>query len=310
MNMKSKCIQLTGGGYTATINISRGANCICLRHENGAALLREPQDPDWLDNPYLYGMPILFPVNRIQGGTFTFEGRQYTFPINEPATRCHLHGVLHETPFTLTEQTDSSVKCRYTATKAAPYLTFPHEFGIVMEYALKEDGFYHTVTVTNLSEQNMPLFLGFHTTFNTLLTPGSRPEDIRVRAAIFEEYARNLDTDYLPTGVKPAFDDISTALANGTYNPFNGKASRHYRGQGLMSITDLGKGLRLVYDNDEKYTFRLIYNGGNDGYICLEPQNCLANCPNSPFSREEAGFSYLIPGESKTFHSKIYIETF
>jgi len=303
-----KLIQLTGGGYTATINLSRGANCISLRHDSGAVLLREPPDPDRLDNPYLYGMPILFPVNRIQGGTFAFEGRKYTFPINEPATNCHLHGVLHETPFALTAQTESSAECRYTATKAAPYLAFPHAFEIVMEYKLKEDGFCHTVTVTNLSTQNMPLFLGFHTTFNTLLTPESRPEDIRVGANIFTEYARNMDTDYLPTGEKPAFDAVSTALATDTYDPFDGKASRHYRGQGLMSITDLGRGLRLVYDNDNTYTFRLIYNGGSDGYICLEPQNCLANCPNSPFSREEAGFDYLIPGESKTFRSKIHIE--
>ena len=63
-----------------------------------------------------------------------------------------------------------------------------------------------------------------------------------------------------------------------------------------------------MYENDERYAFRLIYNGGEDGYICLEPQTCLANCQNSRFSREEAGFDYVCTGESKTFNSRIYLE--
>ena len=75
-----------------------------------------------------------------------------------------------------------------------------------------------------------------------------------------------------------------------------------------MSITDFGQRLRVVYDNDEKYGFRLIYNGGSDGYICLEPQTCLVGCQNSPFSREEAGFDFLQAGERKTYCSKIFLK--
>ena len=78
---------IRAGDYTATIDLSAGANCIRLRNEKyGAALLREP--PENPDNPYLYGMPVLFPVNRISGGRFRFQGREYVFPINEPATGC------------------------------------------------------------------------------------------------------------------------------------------------------------------------------------------------------------------------------
>ncbi len=45
-----------------------------------------------------------------------------------------------------------------------------------------------------------------------------------------------------------------------------------------------------------------------EGYICLEPQNCLANCQNSPFSREEAGFDHITPYALKTYRSKIYLD--
>lgn len=297
------------GYWSAVIDTEHGANCISLRNEEyGAKLLREPPQSDELDNPYLYGMPILFPVNRIENGRFEFEGRQYVFPVNEPSTGCHLHGELHRTAFEAIKITNSKIRCRYAATKHRPYLSFPHEFEIVMEYELKDDGFYHTVTVTNMSKENMPLFLGFHTTFNTQFTGNSRPEDVRAFADISEEYERNMETNYLPTGVKPLFDAVSASLAAGTYKPFEQKISRHYRGQGRMTLTDTGNGLRMVYENDKKYGFRLIYNGGSDGYICLEPQTCLANCQNSPFSREEGGFDFLQAGESQTYRSRMFLE--
>ena len=78
---KSEIIELCGGGYTARISLSRGANCISLRHSaTGARILREPPDPMRLDNPYLYGMPLLFPVNRISGGRFVLRGGSMSFP--------------------------------------------------------------------------------------------------------------------------------------------------------------------------------------------------------------------------------------
>ena len=302
-------VRLENADWSATVDLAHGANCISLRNKKyGAELLREPNGTSFPDNPYLYGMPILFPVNRIENGSFDFEGRHYTFPINEPATNCHLHGELLRTAFEAIEATDNKIKCLYAATADRPYLSFPHEFKIVMEYELRADGFYHTVTVTNLSARNMPIFLGFHTTFNTLFTKESKPDNIRVLAEISEEYERNMELNYLPTGKKPQFDRISTALSRGTFKPFDEKISRHYSGSGQMAITDLVRGLRTVYENDAKYRFRLIYNGGSDGYICLEPQTALANSQNSPFTREEAGFDFLKPNESKTYISKIFME--
>lgn len=306
MQLKEIC----GGGYTAAFDLDKGANCIRLRHESGVRILREQEDPATEpDNPYLYGMPILFPVNRISGGVFTFEGREYRFPVNEPKTGCHLHGALHKTPFTVVEYTSDRLVCTYRATKEQPYLQFPHAFEIQMTYAVGEDGLRHTVAVTNLSDTNMPCMLGFHSTFNALLTANSRKEDIRARVDMQTEYERNMQ-NYLPTGATPAFDAVSIALQNGNFCPFSQPISRHYRagGERILSITDTASGLKMVYENDEKYGFRLIYNGNADEYICLEPQNCLANCANAPIDRETAGFDYIKPGETKTYISRIYLE--
>lgn len=300
-------IQLRRGDYTAKINLRRGANCVSLRNQRyGAVLLREPPQSGELDNPYLYGMPILFPVNRISGGAFTFEGRNYVFPINEPATGCHLHGTLHETPFVLLEQTQDRVLCCFRAQEGQPYLQFPHSFEICMEYRLEEDGLRHSTRVRNLSDTNMPVLLGFHTTFNARFCPdGGAP---RVKVQIAREYERNMK-NYLPTGATPAFDAVSTALEQGEFDPFSVPTSRHYRsgGEGKMVIYDPEKDLSLVYENDRKLGFRLIYNGNADGYICLEPQTCLANAANAPVDRQEAGFDWIAPGQEKTYVSRIRI---
>ena len=302
-------IKIKNGEWSALISLARGANCISLRNDKyGVKILREPPLTEEPDNPYLYGMPILFPPNRIKGGRFEFEGREYVFPINEPETGCHLHGELHKTPFELIEKSDSKIICRFVATKNNPYLSFPHEFEVTVEYELKNNGLYHTVTVTNLSEYNMPISLGFHTNVNTLFLNSSRAENILVFADIVKEYERNMDTDYLPTGETLQFDSASTAIAHGEYKPCFKKLSRLYRGHGRMTITDTESRLRVAYEVDEKYPFRLIYNGGAEGYISLEPQTCLPNCQNSPFSREEAGFDFLTVGEKKIYRAKITLE--
>ena len=71
-------VEIKSGNWTATINILKGANCISLKNDlYNANILREQPLINKIDNPYVYGMPILFPVNRIEGGTFTFEGRKY-----------------------------------------------------------------------------------------------------------------------------------------------------------------------------------------------------------------------------------------
>ena len=184
-------LTISGGGYCAKINADRGGNCISLTNEKyKASILREPDYNDGKQSPFLYGMPILFPVNRISGGSFEFEGRQYDFPINEPKTGCALHGELHTTPFTVTDISPSSVTLRYQATDKERYLFFPHSFIIEMTYSLSEEGMEHTVTIENKSKMNMPYFLGFHTTFNLPFSTLSKVSDLRICAKLSKEFER------------------------------------------------------------------------------------------------------------------------
>ena len=298
-------VKLQAGDYTALINAERGANCISLRNSKyNAVILREPNKSGVLDNPYLYGMPILYPVNRISGGSFEFEGRIYRFPINEPQTNCHLHGMMHEMEFEISEIGDSFVKCVFER----QYLDFPHRFRVEMKYSLSENGMLHKTKITNLSSENMPNFLGFHTTFNIPFLKGALAENVRLYAEIGNEIER--DRNYLPTGKLLLYDDVAEKINIGEFMPLEKVISRHCKSKkgGQIELTDIKQGIKLVYENDEKFGWRLFYNGSADDYICLEPMTCMANCQNSPFDREYAGFDSIAPYSSKEYVSRIFLE--
>ena len=298
-------ISLQAGDYTALINSERGANCISLRNSKyKAVILREPNKSGALDNPYLYGMPILYPANRIFGGCFEFEGRIYKFPINEPETNCHLHGMLHKMEFKITERDASSVKCVFEK----PYLDFPHSFRIEMTYNLSAEGLEQRTKITNLSKENMPNFLGFHTTFNIPFLESASAEDVRLYAEIGNEIER--DRNYLPTGKLLSYDDVADKINSGAFMPLEKVISRHcgVKNDGRIELTDTKQGIKLIYENDEKFAWRLFYNGSADCYICLEPMTCMANCQNSPFDRTYSGFDSIAPNSSKEYISKIYLK--
>ncbi len=290
------------GDLTARINLSRGANCIALTHSTyGADILRQP-NYEALDNPYLYGMPILFPVNRISGGSFSFDGRTYRFPVNESKTGCALHGSLHESAFDVTEQSENHITCLYSSPQTKD---FPHEFEVELAYTLTESTLKQRTTVRNRSDTNMPVFLGFHTTFNVPFVKGGNAEDVRILAELGDFFER--DENYLPTGTILPEDTVTEAFRRGGYIP-NEKLSRHYKanGKGALSLADMRHGIKLEYRNSENLPFRLIYSEGS-GFICLEPQTCLANAANSPFDRDFAGFAYLAPQSESHYFSEIKI---
>lgn len=300
--------EITNDNYSAVINLSRGANCISLRNKNyGAQILREPDFSAPPCNPYLYGMPVLFPVNRIAGGKFTFEGREYVFPVNEASTGCHLHGVLHLQEFQVESAGKDYVVSSYQAAKESPYLAFPHEFKIRIRYSLDKDGLVQITEVKNLSAQNMPVMLGFHTTFQLPFISGQLPTDLCVCTDITDEIERDMK-DYLPTGKILEPDEITQKLRQGTFSPLEQKISRHYKSgsSGKMYIFDKKRSLKVLYENSENMKFRLLFNGTADSYICLEPQNCLIDCWNQKdFPKEYSGLEYAKPGEVKTYCSRI-----
>lgn len=299
-------VTLRSEHYCAQIDMARGANCISLRNlQHRACILREPDPTDPNPNPFLVGMPILFPANRISGGQFTFEGRIYRLPINEPATGCHLHGELYKTPFVPVQQSCDRVVCVWEGICPG----YPHQMRITLDYRLSHRGLALCTQIANLSQENMPVFLGFHTTFRLPFLEQSSPENVQVLADVSHHIQRDMIT-YLPTGTILPPDTMTQALRQGAFIPYGKDFSRHYQSDGLgrIALYDTKYHLRLVYENDRNYPWRMLYKGPPGDYICLEPMNALINCPNGPFDHHFAPWDVIAPGTSKQYTSRIYLE--
>ena len=310
MNIRSEVWQgepallLIGGGYSARILPRFGANCVSLRHESGAVLLREPKDPQTLAAaPNVYGLPLLFPPNRIRDGHFSFGGRSYDFPINEPARHHHIHGLLSTTPFSC----EGGAAFTFRADADHPYLSFPHAFTVTRAFALDEGGLVQTLTVRNDSALPMPLGTGFHAAWSVPLFPGQSPLDCRLHIPVRRHWLHDPQT-IIPTGETVTDSPLLRALRGGTLIPEQ---------EALSCLLELDEGPvrlttprgNLVCTREASYPFLMLWNGGGgQGFVCPEPQSWLVDAPNLSLPPQTSGFTALAPGQSATTRLRYALE--
>ena len=290
-------VVLSGADYRAVILPEYGANCVSLVYlPMGKELLRVPETEAQLAGaPNLYGLPILFPPNRIRDGHFFFAGREYRFPLNEPESRNHIHGMLSATPFA---QVGEGL-FEYSATEREPYLSFPHKFSIRRRYCPGPDGLLHTVEVTNESGQDMPVGVGIHAALQA--------ESCRIRA----EVVRRWPTDpirHLPAGEPETVSQLLDALRAGMLDPCAGPVSALLECRPGSEIILTGEdGGAWHCAPDAGFRFTMLWNGdGKGGFVCPEPQSWMTDAPNLTLPAETTGFRTLAPGETARFGVRYY----
>ena len=117
-----------------------------------------------------YASSILFPfANRIKDGTYTFEGKQYKFNINEEGNNNALHGLVYNKTFDIIEQNvfenQASIKLLYIEKNES--IGFPYTYSIQLEYILKEDSLDLNVSITNTDKKSFPFTIGWHPYFTS-----------------------------------------------------------------------------------------------------------------------------------------------
>ncbi|MBQ8309714.1 MAG: aldose 1-epimerase [Clostridia bacterium] len=300
-------IRLTGGGYVADLASDRGGICYRLLHEpTSADILRTPCDEAHLaENVYLFGNPPLFPPNRIVGGRFTFEGREYVLPLNEPATGCHIHGALYRMPFAIDYQTENTVRLVYHA-EAGEYIGFPHAFTFVREYTLDENGLTEVDEVINDSDRIMPFLLAYHTTFNLPFLPASASENIRVKLNTGREEMRT--EKFIPTGEFRVPGEREQRFRDGTYVPCGTHLSAFYEASGETVLTDTTHGVSIVYDADPQFSYRMLFQTADGTFFVSEPQTAAIDCFHLDRPAKEYGLISLAPNEKKSFRTRIFVK--
>lgn len=300
-------ITLQTQSYIAQFDTCAGAVCYRLYYKPTASeILRTPHTEEELEtNRFLFGNPILFPPNRIRGGSFTFEGRQYDFPVNEPETGSHLHGELYRLPFEAEALSKDRASFIYRANEGE-YLGFPHAFQVRRDYALTDEGgLKETTEIYNCSELNMPVMLAYHTTFRIPLCDGGHPEDCLLTLPVRRLHKR--DKHFLPT-CEYEDGELCEMLRNGTLVPCEHTISAFFKANGdTMRIYDREKKLSVEY-RTQGFGYWMLYNGGNRDFLVVEPQTCAIDAFHIDLPYSQAGVISLPPHKKISFVTNIAVQ--
>lgn len=274
-------ITLCCGEWQAEICPRLGGNIIGLRC-GGENVLRPLENEDDLKiNPYLYGAPILMPANRTFEGKFTFEGREYMLPLNEPQNNCNLHGSVLYEAFEIVRANEKEAVLRLVDHECRSY---PFPFALTVTYFLSESGLSADYEVENIGKGDMPLTFCLHTTF-------VEPTDFTCPIDMCQEK----DSHHIPTGRYVPLNEQESGYA--VSSPSEGLIiSGYYRACGNMAR--IGDYKYTVSDNFDHWIF---FNGrGESGLLCVEPQCGKVNGLNIP-----DGHKVLASGEKMKFETKI-----
>ncbi len=317
-------VKFAAGGYEAVLVPSVGANVVTLKHTaSGINILRTPSAEEmenFKERPQIYGLPLLFPPNRIADGKYTFDGRTYQYPITIPAQNNYHHGIIKSEPFTVcrTEEDDDYVEIEavYYCNRIndAIYRNFPHEFACHMIFRLDSEGLHQATIFVNFGNENMPVGMGFHTPINVPFTADGNADNYRLRMSVdglMELNERGLPTETVfhlthdsaplrENGIKPCGIAMEWALVNNPLEidgePFSGAI-----------VTDTETGMSVCYEVDDQFKYWTFWNnGGNVPYACPEPQTWAINAPN--LSNPQAyGFQSIAPGEEFCAETRLYV---
>jgi aldose 1-epimerase len=319
-------VMLETNVYEAIIIPSVGANLVKLYNkEKQVNILRTPS-PDEMETfmarPQIFGVPLLFPPNRIEDGKYTFDGINYEFPITIPAQNNYHHGIIKSQPFSITRTRFSSDAVELEASffsnriNDSIFENFPHEFVCKIRFILTDNELTHIVSFSNLGKENMPLGVGFHTPIMLPFNEKSEKSDYKLRLSVGKRW--ELNDRSLPTGNLLDLTDeesqlrtegmtvtgkpIEIALTNESLIE-NGKT---YNG---AILTDTKNNISVYYEVDNQFKHWTLWNnGGEVNWVCPEPQTWAINAPNLKLPRQITGLQSVGAGKSWTGTTRFFVK--
>lgn len=321
-----EAVELIAGGYQAYVAPFLGSNIIRLYHmDKDIEILRYEDDieiEDLKNSAETHGLPTLYLPNRLADGVLKTSDATYQFPINEEAFHTHLHGFLHKRPYRVIELEAggdfATVTTEYIYDEKDPaFCYYPVSFKSQIWVRLDANGLSYKLTMTNLSEVQMPFGVCSHTAFFAPFTKDGDGMDVRLympigdKCEIDDKYLateellplNDHDKQYLSGSLIPVHQPIDTEMYFGAVGEKDG---RPYYG---AIATDTETGTRICYEVDREYKFFIVWNEwGEKGYFCVEPQTWMVNAPNLSLLPDSTGYQELAPGESKSLTQRVYID--
>jgi aldose 1-epimerase len=263
--------------------------------------------------PTRVGIPILFPFpNRIRGGRFTWDGREYQLPLNDPTQKNAIHGFACRRPWRVVEQgaDDRSawVTAEFQGSVDAPDARdlWPADYRLRVTYRLAARSFRVEALVENPDARPLPFGLGYHPYVRVPFVAGSNGADyqVSVPASSCWELEETLPTGRRrPVSERPGcdltaprrfeslqLDDVLTDLP-----PAPSPAAGVLCPRG--SVIAPG-GLEVVLRASPVFSEVVVFTPPHRQAFAVEPYTCVTDAINLEQQGVDAGLLVLQPGQS------------
>ena len=271
-----------------------GGNLSCVKWHGKDIMRAFTVAEEWKAAPTNYGFAVLFPPNRIDGGKFIFDGKEYQLPVNEPLRGNHVHGVALRQEWQLTNYDDCSLTMEYIFDENNPmYAGFPFKCRLAVKYIFMANAFEQHFTVENLSDMKMPCALGFHSAF-------AMPEKFNVRGT--GKRFELLPPRYLGYGKEIEWTE---GFIPGEWcDPRSIFMFGHLRaGNTPHAEFDHGS-FKVDYFPDKKFQYWMVWRKEDEfDYICAEPMNIQIGT----FENDPEHLPAVMPHEKEIFISRIEV---
>jgi aldose 1-epimerase len=257
------------------------------------------------NKPTRSGFPILFPFpNRIRGGRFTWNGKDYQLPTKDPSGKNAIHGFVCHRPWRVVAQGADGgaawVTGNFVGSKDAPDTLdlWPADYSITVTYRLGSNKLEVLAEVANPGQTDLPFGLGYHPYFALSLFGGPAAM-VSIRARQYWELV-----DSLPTGQRFP-EERKYALRDGqrydqlhlddVFTDLDRPAT-----SGEEALTGLVSHEKRRLEMRTSDIFREIvgFTPPHRQAICLEPYTCTTDAINLQARGVDAGWRTLKPGMS------------
>ena len=223
---------------------------------------------------------VLIPwPNRIQDGSYEFEGERHQLPINDVAEQDAIHGLVRWTAWSVGEREPHRVVMQYDI---YPQPGYPFSLAVSVEYALSERGLRVTTTTANVGTRSCPYGCGNH--------PYLRVGTPTVDSVTLRAPARTVvssDERGIPVGSQSVegteFDFRRPRPIGATRldNAFT-DLERDEDGLARVSLSEPDGGGRLALWVDEAYRYLMLFTGDPlpdvaRRSLAVEPMTCPPN---------------------------------
>jgi aldose 1-epimerase len=241
--------------------------------------------------PTMCGIPFLAPwANRVEMDAFWLNGKKYLLNpdlgnVHADKNKIALHGFLtYSTAWTLVstgaDKHSASSTSRLEFWKHPEMMAqFPFAHTITMTYRLANGALEVETTLQNLSDEPMPVAIGFHPYFNLHDSPR---DQWKVHLAARDHLV--LSSLLLPTGERKPLEFADPLPLEGVQ--LDDVFSNLVRGpDGRAQFWVEGKKERITVSYGPKYPVAVVYAPPGREFICFEPMAAITNA----FSLAHAG---------------------